>query len=132
MCLKNLCALCVLCGSFGYVLLIDFSDKILSMKIRVIRVLNCGCALRSLRPGMKKINNELLRTPYELMLSEFVSVRISSLFFSCSLPGMGFAVSCAEIRYGKERVIKKTYIFRYGFSKSTCDHHSTPSRRSMN
>jgi len=31
---------------------------------------------------MKKINNELERTPYELKLPDFVSVRISSLFFS--------------------------------------------------
>jgi hypothetical protein len=32
----------------------------------------------------KKFNNELVRTPYELTLSEFVSVRFSSLFLSCS------------------------------------------------
>ncbi len=31
----------------------------------------------------KKINNELVLTPYELTLPEFVSVRFSSLFFSC-------------------------------------------------
>gem|GEM_PF-6280873 len=29
----------------------------------------------------KKIDNELVRTPYELTLPEFVSVRFSSLFF---------------------------------------------------
>ena len=35
----------------------------------------------SSRSGMKIINNELVRTPYELMLPEFVSVCFSSLFF---------------------------------------------------
>jgi hypothetical protein len=35
----------------------------------------------SLRSGMKIINNELVRTPYELTLPEFVSVCFSSLFF---------------------------------------------------
>jgi len=34
--------------------------------------------------GYEKINNELVRTRYELTLPEFVSVLISSLFFSCS------------------------------------------------
>ena len=37
----------------------------------------------------KKINNELVRTPYELTLLEFVSVRFSSLFFSGSFMKMG-------------------------------------------
>jgi hypothetical protein len=39
-----------------------------------LKSLSCYC--------MKKINNELKRTPCELTLPEFVSVRISSLFFS--------------------------------------------------
>jgi len=37
-----------------------------------------------IKPHEKKNNNELVRTPYELTLPEFVSVRFSSLFFSCS------------------------------------------------
>ena len=40
--------------------------------------------LRSLRSDVKKNNNEPGRTQNELMLSEFVPVRFSSLFFSCS------------------------------------------------
>jgi hypothetical protein len=38
-------------------------------------------ALRSLRHGIKYINNELVLTPYELTLSEFVSVRLVRCFF---------------------------------------------------
>ena len=38
-----------------------------------------GFALCASAPGMK-INNELVRTPYELTPPEFVSVRIGSLF----------------------------------------------------
>jgi len=34
---------------------------------------------------IEKINNELVRTPYELTLLEFVSVRFSSLFYRCFL-----------------------------------------------
>ena len=36
----------------------------------------------------EKINNELIRTTYELTLPEFVSVRISSLFSRCYLAGL--------------------------------------------
>jgi hypothetical protein len=38
----------------------------------------------------KIINNELVRTPYELTLPEFVSVRFSSLFFSFSFMNQMF------------------------------------------
>ncbi len=37
-----------------------------------------------------KINNELARTKYELTLPEFVSVRLCSLFFSCSFVNQRF------------------------------------------
>ena len=43
----------------------------------------------------EKINNELKRTPYELTLPEFVSVRISSVFFLCSFMKQGFIADFA-------------------------------------
>ena len=49
----------------------------------------------------EKINNELGRTLYELTLPEFVSVRISSLFFLCSFMKHGFIADFAV----------KTFVF---------------------
>src|SRR3989304_1699399 len=43
----------------------------------------------------EKINNELVQTPNELTLSEFVSVRFSSLFFSGSFMNQGFIADFA-------------------------------------
>ena len=52
----------------------------------------------------EKINNELVRTPYELTLPEFVSVRFSSLFFSCLYMNQGFITDFSmRLKYAPQR-----------------------------